>query len=221
MRYVTILTTSDGEAGTTRLVQGDVQLDLTPGVRDLNLPIVPDPVWIFIDWLLPETAGLELCRRFRADPRWEHARIVILLDHDDDEDKRRALKAGADDYIVKPVSKQQIIDRALAGIAGVTSASASLSAGKLIVDLETLQAQWEDRPLWLAPSQFRLLCFFMRHRGRVVSRHQIVAGLAEEGKEVDPQTVSVWVKRLRQSLKQVGASSCLRTVRPRGYALDL
>ena len=71
--------------------------------------LVEGPMWAFVDWVMPELAGLEMCRRLRADPRTEDAHITIVLEEDDAEDRRRALRAGADDYLSKPVDYDGLI----------------------------------------------------------------------------------------------------------------
>ena len=69
--------------------------------------LVEGPCWLFIDWMLPEMSGLELCRRLRADPRTAEAHVTMVLEEDDVEDRRRALRAGADDYMLGPITARR------------------------------------------------------------------------------------------------------------------
>ena len=71
-------------------------------------------MWAFVDWVMPELAGLELCRRLRADSRTADAHVTMVLEEDDAEDRRRALRAGADDYVIGPLTRTAVLDRVLA-----------------------------------------------------------------------------------------------------------
>ena len=90
-------------------------------------------VWVFVDWVMPDLSGLEMCRRLRADPRTEDAHITMVLERDDPEDRRRALRAGADDYLVGSVGRQTILDRVLAlhPSLGWRGAGHAIDAGQL------------------------------------------------------------------------------------------
>lgn len=76
--------------------------------------LLEGPVWAFVDWVLPELAGLEMVRRLRADPRMAEAHIIMVLEQDEPDDRRRALRAGADDYLIGPLDRTTILDRVLA-----------------------------------------------------------------------------------------------------------
>ena len=191
---------------------------------DCNGParLAEGQVWVFIDWVLEECAGLSLCRRLRADPRIEHAHITMVLEQDDDDDRRRALKAGADDYIVGPVDRNGVLDRILAlqSPQEAKSPNRLIALGKLTIDLVALQASWAKVPLVVGPNEFRLLRFFAENPHRVLSRRELIAGLGKVEPAIDERTVDVWIGRLRRALRNAGAGDPLRTVRSKGYVYD-
>ena len=185
--------------------------------------LVEGPVWAFVDWVMDDLAGLEMCRRLRADPRTSDAHITMVLDADDDEDRRRSLRAGADDYIVGPIDRTAILDRVLALQSNRDSSRAiqKIEEGPLAIDLAAQQAKWSAKPLTLGPNEFRLLRFFAENANRVLTRAQLIEGLGKQDPPIDERTVDVWIGRLRRAFRSAGAGNPLRTVRSMGYVLDL
>lgn len=178
--------------------------------------------WIFVDWVLPDLSGLEMCRRLRADARTADAHITMVLEYDDPEDRRRALRAGADDYILGPLDRATVLDRVLALQARQQHRQAlqQIEFGDLVIDLGAQQARWQKTPIALRPNEFRLLRFLVENANRVLSRPELIAGLGKAGDPTDLRTVDVWIKRLRLGLRNVGAGHLLRTVHNKGYVLD-
>lgn len=185
--------------------------------------LVEGPVWAFVDWVMDDLAGLEMCRRLRADTRMNEAHITMILDSDDDEDRRRSLRAGADDYMVGPVDRTEVLDRVLAlqSRQHRHHATHQIEHGPLVIDLAALQARWSGKPLALRPNEFRLLRFFAENANRVLMRAELITGLGKQEPAIDERTVDVWVGRLRRALRSAGAGDVLRTVRSLGYVLDI
>ncbi len=184
-------------------------------------PLLDGEPWAFVDWLLPNLSGLELCRRLRGDAHTEQVHLTMVLEEDDPEDRRRALRAGADDYILGPIYRQTVLDRVLAGQHGPREiALRALELGGLTMDLGALQVRWKGKPLSLMPNEFRLLRFFMERPGQVFGRAQLIAALGKHAQPIDERTVDAWVSRLRRALRDAGAGYPLRTVRSMGYVLD-
>lgn len=184
--------------------------------------LVEGPTWIFVDWCMDELAGLEMCRRLRADPRTAEAHVTMVLEQDDDEDRRRALKAGADDYVVGPLSRTMVLDRvmALQSAGGERHQVRRVEAGPLTIDMTALQARWDGKAIVLRPNEFRLLRFLAENPNRVLTREELINGLGKREPPIDERTVDVWIGRLRRSLKAAGAGNPLRTVRSMGYVFD-
>ncbi|GGD51897.1 response regulator transcription factor [Croceicoccus pelagius] len=191
---------------------------------DCNGPrrLVDGQMWAFVDWVMDECSGLELCRRLRADPRTENSHITMVLEEDDAEDRRRALRAGADDYLVGPLDRTIVLDRvfALQDRGRPRHVTQQIRLGDLVIDLMALQARWKDKAIALRPNEFRLLRFFVENPDRVLTRLELIEGLGKLDPPIDERTVDVWIGRLRRALKNVGAGDILRTVRAMGYVLD-
>ncbi len=185
--------------------------------------LVEGPMWAFVDWVMDDLAGLEMCRRLRADPRTFEAHVTVVLEEDDAEDRRRALKAGADDYMVGPLDRTAVLDRVLAlqSRNADKHATRKVELGDLVIDMAALQARWDGEPINLRPNEFRLLRFLAENPNRVLSREDLINGLGKREPPIDERTVDVWVGRLRRALKAAGAGNPLRTVRSMGYVFDL
>lgn len=185
--------------------------------------LIEGQAWIFVDWLLEAMAGLELCRRLRADPTTAGAHITMVLEENNVEARKRALDAGADDYMVGPIDRRAILDRILAVNPAATQrfSSQCFQYGPLAIDASAYRAYWKDTPIEASPNEFRLLRFLAENANQSLTRAQIVAGLGKDGKRIDERSVDVSVRRLRQAIQGAGGGNPLRTVRSVGYVFDL
>lgn len=223
MDVINIFLTSDlGESLNDFLHDGRrFTFDQLPATGPARL--VEGPMWAFIDWVMDDLAGLEMCRRLRADARTAEAHITMVLEEDDAEDRRRALKAGADDYVVGPLTRNEVLDRVMALQSRNVDrhAARKIELGDLVIDLAALQARWDSEPIILRPNEFRLLRFLAENPNRVLSREDLINGLGKREPPIDERTVDVWVGRLRRAIKAAGGGNPLRTVRSMGYVLDI
>lgn len=182
------------------------------------------PVWCFVDWLLPEISGLEMVRRLREAKATRNSHITMVLEEGDGEERRRALKAGADDYLLGPLSPRKLAERLElyegADAAAPIPARARLANGALAMDLAAHQLRYNGAPIPLRPNEFRLLAHFMEHPDQVFSRTALIDRLGKDEEGIDERTVDVWVGRLRRALAAHGAPDPLRTVRSLGYVMD-
>lgn len=210
----------------SRLV--DALRNARPDVRTLAIgPEVPDqpiagPVWCFVDWLLPEVSGLEMCRRLRHAPATGHGHITLVLEDGDADDRRRALRAGADDYLVGPLDAEKLAQRldTYRPVAPSPQARGTLRHGEVTIDLAAHQVRYQGAPVPLRPNEFRLLVHFVEHPDRLFSRNELIEQIGKDAGELDERTVDVWVGRLRRALGAHGIPDPLRTVRSLGYVLD-
>jgi two-component system, OmpR family, phosphate regulon response regulator PhoB len=172
---------------------------------------------------MEDLSGLEMCRRLRADPRMAAAHVTMVLEAEDADDRRRALKAGADDYAVGPLDRQAMLDRVLALHSTVARplSRQTVEAGDLTINLAGEQARWQGRLIGIMPNEFRLLRFMADNPNRILTRQELVNALGKAGDPEYLRTVDVWIKRLRCGLRDAGAGSLLRTVHGKGYVLDL
>ena len=179
--------------------------------------VLPDA--ILLDWMLPGQSGLALARKWRADARTKAIPILMLTARGDEPDKVAGLDAGADDYITKPFSTQELLARIRAVLRrrAPEQAGGALSAGGLSLDSATHRVVWRDRELKLGPTEFKLLHYLMAHPERVHSRSQLLDKVWGDHVFIEERTVDVHVKRLRESLGPAG--TMIETVRGAGYRL--
>ncbi len=184
--------------------------------REIN-EVLPDA--ILLDWMLPGHSGLTLARRWRADPRVKPVPILMITARGDEPDKIAGLDAGADDYITKPFSTQELLARIRAVLRrrAPESVADSVSIGALHLDAATHRVSFEDRMLKLGPTEFKLLHYLMKHAERVHSRGQLLDKVWGDHVYIEERTVDVHVKRLREALGDAGAM--VETVRGVGYRL--
>ncbi len=223
MRQFDILLTSDIEGGAAPFAHDEIKVRFHHLTRPADLPLLQGPAWAFIDWVLPDISGLELCRRLRCNPLTAQAHITMVLSEDDQDARHRALRAWADDYIVGPINRTGILDRILATdtISHESPSTRLLNLGELVVDVAAFQARWRDKPIPLRPNEFRLLRYMIENPGRVFTRTQLIAALGKNETPIDERTVDVWIGRLRRALRSAGVGDQLRTVHMLGYVLDM
>ena len=179
--------------------------------------VLPDV--ILLDWMLPGQSGVELARRWRADPRTKTTPILMLTARGDEPDKIAGLDAGADDYITKPFSTQELLARIRAVLRRRAPAQASdvVSIGGLKLDGSTHRVSFNDQGIKLGPTEFKLLNYLMHHAERVHSRSQLLDRVWGDHVFIEERTVDVHVKRLREALGEAG--NMVETVRGVGYRI--
>lgn len=198
-------------------------LNLPVVASDNNIPVLDEGrhYWCFVDWLLPDISGLEICRQLRENPTTRHAHITMLLEEDDIDSKKRALRHGADDYLVGFAHADRLIARLCQYRAAQQPATPGRFAqGDLQVDLASYLVRHKGQAIMLAPNEFRLLAHFVENPDKVYSRASLIALLRKDDAQIDERTVDVWIGRLRRALKTQGVPDRLRTVRSMGYVFD-
>ena len=140
--------------------------------REINA-VLPDA--ILLDWMLPGESGLSLARKWRADARTRLMPIIMLTARGDEPDRVAGLDAGADDYLTKPFSVQEMLARVRAVLRRRTPelSGGSVAIGELVLDAETHRVRYQGHALKIGPTEFRLLHFMMKHPERVHSRTQL------------------------------------------------
>jgi two-component system phosphate regulon response regulator PhoB len=179
--------------------------------------VLPDV--ILLDWMLPGQSGIELARRWRGDPRTKTTPILMLTARGDEPDKIAGLDAGADDYITKPFSTQELLARIRAVLRRRAPEQASdvVRIGGLQLDGSTHRVSFNDQAIKLGPTEFKLLNYLMHHAERVHSRSQLLDRVWGDHVFIEERTVDVHVKRLREALGDAG--SMVETVRGVGYRI--
>lgn len=173
---------------------------------------------IILDLMLPGMDGLTLLRKLRADGFKQH--VLILTAKDTVDDRVRGLDAGADDYLVKPFSFDELLARVRALIRRTYQAkSPSLTVGRLRIDTAQQRVWIHDRQIDLPAREYALLEYLALRAGEVVSRTDIWEHVYDFHSEASSNVVDVYVSYLRRKLDAPGAPSLIQTVRGRGYRL--
>jgi two-component system phosphate regulon response regulator PhoB len=190
--------------------------DSVTAQRELDA-VLPDV--ILLDWMLPGQSGLSLARHWRKQERSKSIPILMLTARGDEPDKVAGLDAGADDYITKPFSTQELLARIRAVLRrrAPEAASDSVAVGALVLDAATHRTTFQAQELKLGPTEFKLLHYLMTHAERVHSRSTLLDKVWGDHVFIEERTVDVHVKRLREAL---GVAGCMiETVRGAGYRL--
>jgi two-component system OmpR family response regulator len=173
---------------------------------------------IVLDVMLPGTDGFEVCRRLRESGKW--APVLMLTARDAVEDRVTGLDAGADDYLTKPFSFAELLAR-LRALARRPSLErpAVLEVGDLRLDPATRHVSRAGTEIPLSAKEFALLETFMRHRGEVLSRYQLLEHCWDYGYDNRSNVVDVYVRYLREKIDRPFGRTSLETVRGAGYRL--
>ena len=174
---------------------------------------------ILLDVMLPGLDGYGVCRRLRSDGIWSP--VLMLTARDAVEDRVAGLDAGADDYLMKPFSFDELLARlrALARRAPRERPSV-LEVGDLRLDPAAHQAWRGEVELGLSAKEFALLELFMRHPGSVLTRDQLLDGAWDMAFEKRSNVIDVYVRYLREKIDRPFGVDSLETVRGVGYRLQ-
>jgi two-component system phosphate regulon response regulator PhoB len=186
--------------------------------------VLPDLV--LLDWMLPGQSGLSLARQWRAAARSRSMPMIMLTARAEESDKVAGLDAGADDYLAKPFSTNELIARIRAVLRrrSPESLDAIVELADLRLDPSTRRVVrcigGVEREIRIGPTEFRLLHFLMTHPERVHSRSQLLDRVWGDHVFIEERTVDVHVKRLRDALASANCAQWVETVRGAGYRMN-
>jgi two-component system, OmpR family, phosphate regulon response regulator PhoB len=179
---------------------------------------VPD--LILLDWMLPLMSGIEVCRQLRRQTATANLPIIMLTARGEEGDRVRGLDAGADDYLTKPFSFEELLARLRALLRrGASARPAVLRVGDLTLDPAAHLVERGGVRVDLTAKEFGLLEFLMRHAGEVLSRSTMIDHVWDFAFEGDSNVVDVYVRYLREKIDRPFGRSSLETVRGAGYRL--
>lgn len=195
-------------------------LDVAMTVREARAQLASQAYdLLLLDQTLPDGSGLALCEEVRAGGN--AVPIIFLTAMDEEIQVIRALDAGGDDYITKPFKLGELCSRIRAQLRrnGMLRQQEQEPGAEGTVRIEGGRAYREEEPLELTATELRLLACFLRNRGQVLTREQLLAALWDEDANfVDDNTLSVYIRRLREKVERnPSAPQHLRTVRGLGY----
>lgn len=187
--------------------------------REATTLLARKPDLVLLDWMLPGISGVEFARRLRRESATRDLPVIMLTARTEEENKLKGFDAGADDYVTKPFSPQELLAR----IQAVLRRCRPLAGGEVIeingLELDTAghRLRAHGQPLDLGPTEFRLLTFFMTHPERVYSRDQLLDQVWGDNVYIEDRTVDVHIRRLRKALAPFGFDRYVQTVRGAGY----
>ena len=181
------------------------------------------PDLMLVDWMLPDTSGLELTRALKRDRETRDLPIIMLTARAAEGDKVAGLDGGADDYLTKPFSPRELLARvnALLRRSSGQDEGDAVVQGTLLLDRASHRVSAGDRPVPLGPTEYRLLEFFMLHPDRVYSREQLLDRVWGGNVYVEERTIDVHIRRLRKALEHVDGDRYVQTVRGAGYRFSV
>jgi two-component system, OmpR family, KDP operon response regulator KdpE len=193
------------------------------GLRALNLLETEDPDIVLLDLMLPEVDGFELCQLIREQ---SPVAIIVISARGGERDKVTALNMGADDYLTKPFSIEELLARITATLRRTRPAEAApraaptlITIGQLDIDLASQQVRRDGAPVHLTPTEFALLRELAINRGKLLTHAHLLRRVWGRGYETETEYVRVYIRRLRAKLEPPGAPPVILTQPRAGYRI--
>lgn len=191
---------------------------LAEAVREL-------PALFLLDVMLPGVDGFELCRQIRQTPALSSIPIIFLTAKTSEGDRVKGLELGGDDYITKPFSPRELVARirtVLRGLGHSSSGTEVLRFGDLEIDVSSMTVQVAGQGVLTTVREFRLLEYLATHRGRVLTRDQLLDAVWKETPFVTPRSIDVYIRRLREKIERDPRHpQYLKTLRGIGYRFEV
>ena len=200
------------------------------GGEALKVVEAEKPNCIILDLMLPEMDGLEVCKELRQ--RHIHTPVLMLTAKDDEFDKVLGLELGADDYMTKPFSPREVVARVKAILRRVKQLEESkvstqmeesekMQVGELEVYPNNYESFFQGEMMEVTPKEFELLVYLVRHKGRVLTREQLLSAVWNYDFVGDTRIVDVHVSHLREKIEQnTRKPEYIKTIRGLGYKLE-
>ncbi|MBD2664093.1 two-component response regulator [Richelia sinica FACHB-800] len=188
------------------------------GITGLTLARESTPDLLILDWMLPDLSGVEICRRLRTTGNL--VPVILLTAKDEVSDRVTGLDAGADDYVVKPFSIEELLARIRAHLRRTQETDKDiLSFDNLSLNRRTREVFRGNRTIELTAKEFDLLEYFLTYPRQVLTREQILEQVWGYDFMGDSNIIEVYVRYLRLKLEENQEKRLIHTVRSVGYAL--
>jgi two-component system, OmpR family, phosphate regulon response regulator PhoB len=177
------------------------------------------PDLLLVDWMLPDTSGLEFTRALKRDRETRELPVIMLTARAEEGDKVAGLEGGADDYITKPFSPRELLARINAVLrrSAPSEGAERIDIEGLVLDQSSQRVSAGEKTVALGPTEYRMLAFFMSHPERVYTREQLLDRVWGGNVYVEERTIDVHIRRLRKALEEFGYDRLIQTVRGSGY----
>ena len=201
-------------------VRGFETIVSTDGIDALELLDTEEPDIVLVDLMLPEADGFELCRRIRER---SPVAVIVVSARGGERDKVSALNVGADDYMTKPFSVEELLARITATLrrtrasGGAQPGPAIVTAGDITIDLNRQQVMKAGHEVHLTPTEFALLRELVTNRGKLLSHAHLLRRVWGAGYQTETEYVRVYVRRLRAKLESDGNAPLILTAPRAGY----
>jgi DNA-binding response OmpR family regulator len=191
----------EGQSGLQKALQGDFEL-------------------LILDWNIPNLAGIDICKQYRESGG--KAKVIMLTGKSTINDRVSGLDAGADDYLTKPFNPEELSARIRAQLRRLTTdqksaAAAAVVSGYLRLDPQSKELFKEDVAVKLNAKEFSLLEFLMRNPNQVFSANDILNSVWSQDSEVSPDTIRVYITRIREKIDRDKDNSLIKTIHAVGY----
>ena len=192
---------------------------LTNGLEVMPAALKEEPDLIVLDLNLPSLDGFSVLERLRK----QHidSRVIILTARGDVESRVKGLTSGADDYLAKPFSMDELVARVtvLGRRGGALKETDVIEVGDVVMDVPHRKVTRHGEKVELSPREFEVLQIFMREPGRVFTRDEICERIWQREHQYDTRTVEIFIMRLRKKLEVDGRPPLIQTVRGVGYQM--
>lgn len=191
------------------------------GTDALSIARQERPSMLVLDLMLPGMSGFDVLEHIRAEESTRHIAVLMLTARKEEQDRIRGLSLGADDYLTKPFSPQELVLRVgaiLRRTSGATDAPADLlQIGPIRIDRAAHRVAIENDEVELTPTEYKLLITLAERRGRVQARGHLLESVWEAAPDIQTRTVDMHIQRLRTKLGDAG--DLIETVRGFGYRM--
>ena len=191
------------------------------GTDAVALALHERPALVVLDLMLPGLSGFEVLERLRAEESTRQVAVLMLTARKEESDRIRGLTLGADDYLTKPFSPQELVLRVTAILrrvgAGGQSDADTISVGPVVIERGAHRVRVDGDAVELTPTEFKLLLTLAERRGRVQARGHLLETVWEAAPDIQTRTVDMHIQRLRTKLGSAG--DLIETVRGFGYRL--
>ena len=180
---------------------------------------IPDV--ILLDWMLPGTNGTEYARKLKSHPLSSDISIIMVTAKGEEEDKVKGLDCGADDYVTKPFSTNELLARVRAAIrrSKPQQTGEAIQHKNITIDPANHNLKIDEESVEIGVKEFQLLYLFLRKPDRVYDRTRLLDQVWGKDSYVDERTVDVYIRRLRSALEKYNHGDLIKTIRGVGYRL--
>ncbi|WP_396171087.1 response regulator transcription factor [Flavobacterium sp.] len=184
------------------------------GLMGLELALNPVVDLILLDWMLPKMSGIEVCKKIREKNK--QVPILFLTARDTIQETIEGLKAGANDYIKKPFSFEELLERIKIHFRTLED-NKQLTLGTIKIDINTHQVFSDTKEILFTHREFELLLYLIKNKGKVCTRTQIIEDVWNIHFEYDTDVIDVFMNAIRKKLNLSKDEDCIKTIRGVGY----